>query len=547
MPKPLVPPGLKKKDPPQPPPPPPPEPPPPSPSTGVAVVDPVTRLEGHLKIEVKVDLVDGMPKVVDAHATGTLFRGFEQLLLGRHPSDAQHITQRICGVCPVSHGMAAVLALDAAYGVTAPPNARLMRNLVMGANMLDSHILHFYHLTIPDFINGPDMPPWQPSWNVDKRCSESEEAALVDHYVQALAVRRQAHEMGALLGGRLPHPPTYVPGGFTTTPDGTKLNKFESYLNNILSFVNNYYIPDAQFLAMKYHHYFEIGGGYGNLLAFGVFDQGGGNLLFKRGRVANSAVSSSLDLNAIKEKVTYSWYNSGDNLNPAVGQTSPVDPASKTDAYSWLKAPRYDSAAYEAGPLARMWVSGYGYGEPFGVSVMDRHLARAFETKKLAEAMLNWVKELRNGLGQSVYTPAQVPTGTRTAVGLTEAPRGALGHWLEISGGKITKYQVVTPTCWNASPRGASVTDLGPIEKALIGTPVANINQPLEVLRVIHSFDPCLSCAVHVMRPDEGKKIFAVPHFHGGEEIHSHDHDHDHCHIGHSHAHDHDHGHDHDH
>jgi hydrogenase large subunit len=239
---------------------------------------------------------------------------------------------------------------------------------------------------------------------------------------------------------------------------------------------------------------------------------------------------------AITEKVAYSWYSSADNLNPAAGQTTPIDPNNKTSAYSWLKAPRYNGAAYEAGALARMRVSGYYDG---GVSVMDRHVARAYETLELAEAMVGWIQELRNRLGQSNYTPCQVPSGTRVAVGLTEAPRGALGHWLEISGGKITKYQVVTPTCWNASPRGAGDTDLGPIEKALIGTPVQNLSMPIEVLRVIHSFDPCLSCAVHVMRPDEGKKIFAVPHFHGSEEIHTHGHGH----LDHDHAH----GHDHDH
>lgn len=514
------------------------KPKPPPPSASVVVVDPVTRLEGHLKIEVKVD--NGY--VVDARATGTLFRGFEQLLLGRHPSDAQHITQRICGVCPVSHGMAAVLALDAAYGVTVPENARIMRNLVMGANMIDSHILHFYHLALPDFITGPDMPPWQPSWNVDKRFSASQEAALVNSYVTALAIRRKAHEMGALLGGRLPHPPTYVPGGFTASPDSNKLDKFESYLTEIISFINNTYIPDVHALKTVYADYFFLGGGYGNLLAFGAFDQGGGNLLFKRGRIANAAVSytvAPVDVAAITEKVTYSWYSSPDNLNPAVGQTTPVDPAAKTGAYSWLKAPRYEGLAYEAGALARMRVSQLYDG---GVSVMDRHLARAYETLHLAEAMVGWVQELRDRLGQPVYTAAPVPSGSRTAIGLTEAPRGALGHWLEINSGKITHYQVITPTCWNASPRGAGDTDLGPLEKALIGTPVANINQPIEVLRVIHSFDPCLSCAVHVMRPDEGGRIFAVPHFHGGEEIHAHDHGDGFCHgqaAGHPHAHDH--------
>jgi hydrogenase large subunit len=172
----------------------------------VKVIDPVTRLEGHLKIEVTVDAVGGTQKVVDARATGTLLRGFESILINRHPWDAQHFTQRICGVCPVSHGMAAVLAADAASGVTPPANARIMRNLVLGSNFIQSHILHFYHLAVQDFVNGPDMPPWQPSWKADKRIDNSTTQTLVSHYVTALDMRRKAHEMGARVHpGRIHH------------------------------------------------------------------------------------------------------------------------------------------------------------------------------------------------------------------------------------------------------------------------------------------------------------------------------------------------------
>jgi hydrogenase large subunit len=213
-----------------------------------------------------------------------------------------------------------------------------------------------------------------------------------------------------------------------------------------------------------------------------------------------------------------------------------VDPATKTAAYSWLKAPRYGNTPYEAGPLARMWVNG-DYRS--GISVMDRHLARAYETLKVAQAALSWVKGLNTG--GSVSTKATIPS-TASAIGLTEAPRGALGHWLQISGGKISRYQIITPTCWNASPRD-SAGKLGPIEQALIGTPVKDLTQPVEVVRVIHSFDPCLSCAVHVMRPEAGRKIFTLKHYHGGEEIHSHGHNHDeHCSHDHPHDHHHEHG-----
>lgn len=541
MARPSSPPGKSKKDPVEPPPPPPPSSPPPPPelSGNVKVIDPVTRLEGHLKIEVAVE--NGV--VSNVRATGTLFRGFENILIGRHPSDSQHITQRICGVCPVSHGMAAVMALDAAYGVTAPTNARIMRNLVMGANLIDSHILHFYHLTLPDFIDAPalNMPPWDTDWVHDENFSDSEANTLATHYLEGLKFRRLAHEMGAVFGGKLPHPPTYIPGGFTTRPTSDGITRFENLLKQIIGFINNFYIPDANLLASRYPAYDAIGAGYGNLLAFGCFDQGSGNLLLKRGRVVpGSSAVQSVDVTKIAEYVKYSWYaDSSSGLNPAAGVTNAVDPAGKTTAYSWLKAPRYDNLAYEAGPLARMVVSGlYPRGK---VSVNDRHLARAFETQEVAEAMLLWLNQLRSSLGQSVSVSASVPASARS-FGLTEAPRGALGHWVEIANSKISRYQVITPTCWNASPRDANGF-LGPIEQALLGTPVKDINRPIEVLRVIHSFDPCLACAVHVMRPGEGKRVFSVPHFHGGEEVHAHRHEHSHeqghCHYGHSHDHEH--------
>jgi hydrogenase large subunit len=506
-------------------------------------VDPVSRLEGHLKIEVTVETQNGVQQVIDAKATGTLFRGFENILQNRHPFDAQHLTQRICGVCPVSHGLAAVMALDAACGVTAPTNARIMRNLVAGANLVDSHILHFYHLSAPDYLEGPAMPPWQPSWNVDKRFTADQTSALLNNYLTALGMRRLAHEAGAIFGGRLPHPPTYIAGGFTTRPTSAGITKFKSLMNQVVTFIVNTYIPDAQALAAVYQDYKQIGRGYGNLLAFGCFDlnSSGSSKLFQRGQVANaSTVVQPVNVNSITEHLHHSWYSGtaamlpldeltvvgANSHNPAGGVTNPVDPATKTTAYSWLKAPRYDNLPYEAGPLARMWVNG---DYRAGISVMDRHLARAAETVKVAQAMLTWVDQLNTGA--SVSVPATIPA-TANAIGLTEAPRGALGHWLQIKGGKISRYQIVTPTCWNASPRD-NVSRLGPIEQALIGTPVQDLDQPVEVVRVIHSFDPCLSCAVHVMRPKAGAKIFTLNHYHGEDEIHSHDHD------DHEHSHDH--------
>jgi hydrogenase large subunit len=497
----------------------------------ITAIDPVTRLEGHLKIEVAVDRINGVQQVVNAWATGTLFRGFETILVNRDPQDAQHITQRICGVCPVAHGMAAVMAQEGAFRVNVPTNARIMRNLVLGANFIQSHILHFYHLAVQDFVDGPNMPPWQPSWDADKRLDANTTNTLVNHYVLALEMRRKAHEMGALWGGRLPAPPAYIAGGFTAQPNAARISAFNNYLNEIISFINTVYIPDVLLLAAAYRDYFTIGRGPGNLIAYGVFDQdaNGNTKLLRRGRaVGGSTTVQAVDVNAITEQVTYSWYaDSTNNRNPRSGDTVPQYP--KGEAYSWLKAPRYQGLPYEAGPLARMWVNG-DYRS--GISVMDRHQARAAEALKVAQAMKDWVGQIR--IGQPVYTRTRPPSSA-SAIGLTEAPRGALGHWLQISSRKISRYQVVTPTCWNASPRDGS-GKRGPIEEALIGTPVQNIDQPVEVVRVIHSFDPCLSCAVHVMRPAEGARIFALGHYHGEEEITAHGHGHVH---GHGHAHGH--------
>jgi hydrogenase large subunit len=469
----------------------------------IKVLDPVSRIEGHLKIEVRIDTVNGVQQVVDAKASGTMFRGFEEILKNRSPLDAPHITQRICGVCPVAHGMASVMALDKAVGLTPPTNARIMRNLVLAANFIQSHILHFYHLSAMDYVDGPAQPPWQPSWKADKRVSGAAATALVNNYVKALDMRRKAHEMGALFGGRMPHPPAFIPGGFTTTPRAARISQYRAYLTELTGFIQNVYLNDMATMASVYGDYYNIGRGWGNLLSYGVFDLDGTgkNKLFKTGRYSPQANTVyPLDVSQITETVTYSWYNdSTNNLPPANGQTTPVYP--KAGAYSWLKAPRLFTQPHEAGPLARMRVNG-DYTN--GISVMDRHWARAYEALKIAKAAAGWLSQL-SGTGP-VYTPFTVPQ-TAEAAGLTEAARGALGHWVRIAGGKIASYQIITPTCWNASPKDSN-NKRGPLEQAICKTPVKNINEPVEVVRVIHSFDPCLSCAVHVARPGEKAKVF---------------------------------------
>jgi hydrogenase large subunit len=466
----------------------------------VVAIDPVTRLEGHLKVEVTVD--DATKKVMDARATGTLFRGFETLLQNRDPWDAPHLTQRICGVCPIPHGLAAVMALDQAGKATVPNNARILRNLMLGANFVQSHLLHFYHLAALDYIAGPAMPPWTPDWAVDRRIPAAVNQVLIDHYKEALRCTRMANEMGAIFGGRMPCSPAFIPGGFTATPTASQISQFSTYLSQLISFINEKYLPDVTALASFYPEYATYGRGHGNLLAFGVFDlnaTGSSKLLRSGVALQGSRTVQAVNTSLITEQVTYSWYDpSTNNLAPANGSTKPVYP--KNGAYSWLKAPRYQSEPMEAGPLARMWVNG-DYIQ--GISVMDRHRARALEALKIAQAMATWVKQL--AVGQPVYARYTTPTSGQ-GVGLTEAPRGALGHWVRIGNRRIAHYQIITPTCWNASPLdNANVR--GPIEQALIGLPVQDAARPIEVLRVIHSFDPCLSCAVHVVKPKPSARL----------------------------------------
>lgn len=469
-----------------------------------AAFDPVTRIEGHLNITIDIDTVNGVRQVVDAKAAGGLFRGFEKVLIGRDPRDAQHITERICGVCPVAHGMAAVRNLDAAFGVTIPDNALIMRNLVNGSNFVESHLLHFFLLSVPDYIEGPAMPPWQADWEIDRRFSKSINDTLVGHYVQALTMRRKADQMTAVFGGKIPHPPAYIPGGFTCTPRQERIDLFNNFLDELIPFIKDIYIPDVELLSAKYPEYFTFGRGHGNLLSYGVFDLdvAATSRLLERGHVENgSRTVQPLDVNQISEHVSHSWFEDASAANPASGQSLPQNP--KDGAYSWLKAPRYNNLPYEVGPLARMWVNG-DYQN--GVSTMDRHLARAYECLKVAEAMKVWVNNL-DPAGE-VYEAPTIPQ-TGQAYGLTEAPRGALGHWLNITDYKLSRYQVISPTTWNAAPRD-DAGQLGPIEQALLGTPIENPDQPIEVMRIIHSFDPCLDCATHVIVPGKDEKIFRM-------------------------------------
>ncbi len=454
------------------------------------VLDPVTRLEGHLRVEITVDTVGGQQQVVDARIAGTSFRGYEQLLVDRDPSEAPHLTQRICGVCSVPHGVVAAMAFENAARISITNNAMILRNLVMAANFIQSHVIHFYHMSLLDFIAGPAMPPWQPSWTADRRINATDTARLMENYKAAITFVRQTNEMAAIFSGRQPHSPAIILGGFTQIPTTEKIDQFRSYTDTLSRFVRTTYIPDVDFVASQYPDCNKIGRGCGNLIAFGAFEQNGSGLFFPGGRIADGKTNLlPVESNAIREQVAASWFlDDSADRHPAQGITNPAYP--KDNAYSWIKSPRYESRPYETGPLARLWIKGQYRN---GISVNDRHKARALETLLLLEALPAWLDKLETG--KSAYTSFTKPTDAVGAA-MTEAPRGTLGHWLRIANGKIAHYQVLTPTCWNASPRDKD-NKPGPMEQAVIGTPVHDPAQPVEVLRIVHSFDPCLACAVH--------------------------------------------------
>ena len=476
-------------------------------------VDPLTRIEGHLGIEAVVD--NG--KVVEARCAGTLYRGFEQILAGRDPLDAVQITQRLCGVCPTAHALASSQCLDNAFGIMPPRNGRIIRNLIQGANYIQSHILHFYHLAALDFVRGPDFPPFVPRYESDYRLPDKVSQEIVSHYVQALHIRLKAHEMSAVFSGKMPHCASVVPGGVTVTPAVDKITTFLWRLKELRDFIDNVYIPDVLTIARVYRDYGEIGAGCRRFLSWGAFDLDDEpdvarrKRYFRMGRCVGGQPEPA-DPSKVAEDVSFSWYKAAPPASPAVSRTEPD--RRKEGAYSWLKAPRYDGAPHEVGPLARAMVNLNG-GPPELVkaleqaltelrwkrenlcSVTGRHLARALETQALASAMAEWVLQIK--LDEPVAVGHKIPESAE-GMGLWDASRGALGHWISIRNQKIARYQAVVPTTWNASPHDGK-NQPGPIEEALLGAPVGDGNNPFALARIVRSFDPCIACAVHLVTP----------------------------------------------
>ncbi|HZL45367.1 MAG TPA: nickel-dependent hydrogenase large subunit [Opitutaceae bacterium] len=561
------------------------------------VVDPITRIEGHLRIEAEVK--DG--RITDAWSAGTMVRGIETILKGRDPRDAWAFTERVCGVCTTVHALASVRSVEDALGVAVPPNAELIRNLMFCAQYLQDHVVHFYHLHALDWVDvvsslkadpaetsriAQSISHWPKSspqyfHDLQKRLTtfvESGQLGIfanaywghpayklppevnligVAHYLEALEWQKEIVRVHTIFGGKNPHP-NYLVGGVPCALNIDEANAINAerlaYVGRLFEeaarFVEQVYLPDLLAIAPFYLDWTQIGGGVSNYLCYGDLPTNGfadvARFKFPRGAVLDRDLSTvhpvdPHDPDGVRESINHSWYSydGGDDkaLHPWDGETKfnytgpkpPYENLNVDGKYSWLKTPRWKGHAMEVGPLARMLV-GYASGQeeikeavtetlaalkaPPAVlfSTLGRTAARGIETRLIARWAMEFYGQLlaniRNGDSRT-FTKEKWERSTWPAeargVGASEAPRGALAHWIVIKNQQIENYQLVVPSTWNASPRDGQ-GQRSPYEAALIGTPVHDPAQPLEILRTVHSFDPCLACAVHLY-DDQGGKV----------------------------------------
>jgi hydrogenase large subunit len=565
------------------------------------VVDPITRIEGHLRIEAQME----GDQISSAYSSGTMVRGIEIILKGRDPRDAWAFAQRICGVCTLVHGIASVRSVEDALNYQIPQNAQLIRNLMIGAQYIHDHVMHFYHLHALDWVdvvsalsadpgktaelaqslsNWPKASPGYFS-DIKKKLKGFVEAGqlgifakaywghsvyklppeanlmAVAHYLEALSWQRDVVKLHAIFGGKNPHP-NFLVGGVASAIDlnsdsainTKKLSLVQDVITKMREFTDQVYVPDTLAVASFYKDWGERGEGLGNFLCYG--DLPGTSMddpdsfFFPSGVILDRDISTvhPLDLNSadeIQEHISHSWYDySGgkdQGLHPYDGETSlnytgpelPYKHLNVEESYSWLKAPRWKGKAVEVGPLARVLML-YAKGheqtkELVGMtlskldlptralfSTLGRTAARTLETKILADAMQGWYDQLIANIkagdtktfNETLWDPSTWPSECR-GVGFMEAPRGALGHWIVIKDGKIDNYQAVVPSTWNAGPRDPNGQP-GAYEAALQDNhQLADAKQPVEILRTIHSFDPCIACAVH-LSDEEGEEMLQL-------------------------------------
>lgn len=452
------------------------------------LVNPITRISGFMEIEVKVE----NNKATDAKSSGLLFRGFEQMLIGRPPLDAIYFTERICGICSTAHSFTSTLALEEALKTYPKENDKILRDIIHGWEFIQNHIRHFYLYTIPDFVVTPDIQPVYSGGIYDLRLPDELNKKISQDYLEAIRFSKLAHQGLAVLGGKAPHNHGIFAGGVTERLDASKLTQLQYLISETKAFIANKMLEDVYTIAEYYKDYFAMGRGYGNLMSYGVYDT------YKEKEL--SYVKPSVMLNGqikafeplkITENIYNSWYAGEDVQNNLFDENTEPD-MDKSQAYSWVKSPRYEGNPMEVGPLARMILSGNYQNR---VSMMDRIIARVLETKKVIEIMESLLHRASfEEVGQKVY---EIPESSKGG-GLTDTTRGALGHWVSIKDKKISQYNIITPSAWNCSPTD-SMGVRGVIEQALIGTEIQNPEQPVEIGRIVRSFDPCISCATHVV------------------------------------------------
>ncbi len=565
------------------------------------VVDPVSRIEGHLRIEANLG---GNNKISDAFSSGTMWRGLEVILKGRDPRDAWAFTQRICGVCTTVHALASVRSVEDALGIEIPPNANIVRNLMEATQYTHDHLIHFYHLhaldwvdvvsalsadpkatsqlaqsissyhksspgyysdlkkTLKTFVDSGQLGIFSNAYWGHPAYKLPPEANLmaVGHYLDALDFQKEIVKIHAVFGGKNPHP-NYLVGGMASAIDLNsdmainieRLNLVKKVIDDTNKFIDEVYIPDLLTIAGFYKDWGAIGGGLGNFMSYGDFPQAGigdlDNYWWKRGAILNKDISTihevdPRDVSHITEDVSHAWFDykngNGTALHPSMGETEvnytgpkpPYETLEGYDEYSFLKAPRWKGHAMEVGPLARTLIA-YASGDEEVKGLVDhvlktldvpitalfstlgRTAARGIEAKVTAGYMSKCYDQLIASLKSgdtrmhdgTFFDPDTWPKEAY-GFGATEAPRGALGHWIHIKDKKIEDYQIVVPSTWNASPRDAK-NQVGAYESALVGTPVHDPKQPLEILRTIHSFDPCLACATHLY-DEHGEELVSV-------------------------------------
>lgn len=454
------------------------------------VINPVTRISGYLQITAYIE----NNKIVDAKSQGMLFRGFEKMLKGRPPLDAIYFTERICGICSTAHSMASARALENAFNIQTDKNEEMIRDVLHGSEFLQNHLRHFYQYVIPDYVKGFNINPIYSITHEDFRIPKQESEKIVEDYFQSLIYSRKAHEILAVLGGKAPHNHGVFAGGVTVNITAQKIVQIKALVTEIKNFIEKSMLEDLGIIAKYYRDYFNIGNGPKNLMTYGVFDSYGKDIYYVSPGIVINGKKEKLNIQNINENIYRSWYKAKDNTLEIPDNNWETEPF-KEQGYSFIKAPRYKGHTVQVGPLARMYISGE-YRR--GISTMDRIVARALEAKKVSNIMLQLLDRIvpKNSTNKAFTLPENA-----IGYGFIDTTRGALAHYVNIQAGEIKNYTIITPSTWNLSPKDSNGIS-GALEQALIGIQVDNPKNPTEIGRIVRSFDPCVSCATHVLSKD---------------------------------------------